>query len=561
MIENKKLRNIFYVAFVLDLILLVTIGLFVRIYNIYDLKFSISDGSVINLEYGEEYNKNDIVAFYSGTILDEQEEVPVEAIGSVDTSKLGRHEVIYRATFNDLTKDIKVIYVVDDTTPPEIQLVTNEDSFTRPIDLYDEEGFSAFDNYDGDITDKVIREEKDGIVTYTVSDSAGNIATVERVIVYNDIVAPVITLNGNADINVSIGNEYIEEGYVALDDCDGDITDKVITEGNVDTTIPGSYKIEYKVQDSYGNTCSVIRNISVADYEPPTITLKGSKKEYIKVGTEYTEKGFEAFDNVEGDVSGKVVVIGQVDTTKVGMYKISYEVKDESGNSSVVNREIYVYDKQAEINIVNPGNKVVYLTFDDGPGPYTQKLLDILDKYGVKATFFVTGQRLGYKDMIGEAYRRGHTIALHTYSHQYSIYTSEETYYADLKKIEDLCVAQTGIKPTIVRFPGGTSNGVSKQYCKGIMTALSKSLGYHGYLYSDWNVSSGDAGGAKTKDEVANNVINGMKKCNVSIVLQHDSVGFSVDAVETIIAWGLANGYTFLPMTESTPMVHHSPNN
>ena len=203
----------------------------------------------------------------------------------------------------------------------------------------------------------------------------------------------------------------------------------------------------------------------------------------------------------------------------------------------------------------------MYLTFDDGPGPYTKKLLDILDKYGVKATFFVAGQKPAYHYMIGETYRRGHTIALHTYSHQYSIYSSEDTYYADLKKIEDVCVEQTGVKPTIVRFPGGTSNTISRNYCKGIMTALTKSLSYHGYLYCDWNVSSGDAGGAKTKEEVANNVINGIKRNNVSIVLQHDISSFSVDAVETIITWGLANGYTFLPMDENAPMVHHPANN
>ena len=528
---------------------------------VYDLVFSITDGSIINMEYKEEYLPESVVAVYKGTILDEEEEVLVEVIGKVDTSKLGEYEVVYRATHSNLTKDITLKYVVLDSTPPEIQLVTNENSFTRPIDEYQEEGFLAIDNCDGDITDKVVREEKDGIVTYTVTDSSGNIATIEREIFYNDIVAPVITLMGNIDMKVSLGNEYIEEGFSAIDDCDGDITGNVIVEGDVDTSIPGIYAVKYKVEDSYGNACSVIRNVTVADYEGPTITLKGNKSQYIKVGSEYIESGYEAYDNVDGDVTGKVTVNGNVDTAKMGMYKITYTVADEAGNVSVVDREVYVFNKQAETNAVNPGKKVVYLTFDDGPGPYTEKLLNVLDKYGVKATFFVTGQRLGYKGMIGEAYRRGHTVALHTYTHQYSIYTSEETYYADLEKIENLCISQTGVKPTIVRFPGGTSNGVSRQYCSGIMTKLSKSIGYHGYLYCDWNVSSGDAGGAKTKEEVANNVISGIKKHNISVVLQHDSVGFSVDAVESIIVWGLANGYTFLPMTESTPMVHHSANN
>jgi hypothetical protein len=93
------------------------------------------------------------------------------------------------------------------------------------------------------------------------------------------------------------------------------------------------------------------------------------------------------------------------------------------------------------------------------------------------------------------------------------------------------------------------------------MTTLSKSLAYHGFLYCDWNVSSGDAGGTTSTAQVAANVIAGMKRNNVSIVLQHDIKKFSVEAVEEILAWGLANGYTFLPMDETTPMVHQRVNN
>ena len=80
-------------------------------------------------------------------------------------------------------------------------------------------------------------------------------------------------------------------------------------------------------------------------------------------------------------------------------------------------------------------------------------------------------------------------------------------------------------------------------------------------MYSDWNVSSGDAGGTTSVSGVVSNVIRGIQSQDVSIVLQHDIKGFSVDAVEQIVAWGLANGYTFLPMSESTPMVHQTPGN
>ena len=93
------------------------------------------------------------------------------------------------------------------------------------------------------------------------------------------------------------------------------------------------------------------------------------------------------------------------------------------------------------------------------------------------------------------------------------------------------------------------------------MTALSQSISHFGYLYCDWNVSSGDAGGAKTADAVANNVISGIQKHNVSVVLQHDIKGFSVEAVEQILFWGIQNGYTFLKMDNTTPMVHYAPQN
>lgn len=93
------------------------------------------------------------------------------------------------------------------------------------------------------------------------------------------------------------------------------------------------------------------------------------------------------------------------------------------------------------------------------------------------------------------------------------------------------------------------------------MTALTQSVTNRGYQYVDWNVDSNDAGGAKTSDEVVSNVITGMKKFPTSFVLQHDTKQFSVEAVEEILCWGLLNGYTFLPLTDTTEMYHHNPAN
>ena len=133
-------------------------------------------------------------------------------------------------------------------------------------------------------------------------------------------------------------------------------------------------------------------------------------------------------------------------------------------------------------------------------------------------------------------------------------------YFADLNRILDLIKSKTGVSTKLVRFPGGSSNTVSR-FNPGIMSRLTYALVDRGYRYFDWNVSSGDAGGAKTAEQVYENVINGIGNRKTAIVLQHDTKGYSVDAVEKIILWGLENGYTFQSLNQSSPSAAHSLNN
>ena len=114
--------------------------------------------------------------------------------------------------------------------------------------------------------------------------------------------------------------------------------------------------------------------------------------------------------------------------------------------------------------------------------------------------------------------------------------------------------------PTLIRFPGGSSNPVSALYSKGIMSRLVGAVGARGFRYADWNVSSGDAGGASTSEQVFNNVVSRFDDGQY-VVLQHDTMGFSVDAVERIIQYGMENGYTFLPMDNESYLAHHGVNN
>lgn len=558
----KMNKTIIGVSCVVAFCLLSIIFLLLNIFNVYALEFNIKEDQPLVAECGTDSVLPEVKAIYKGNLLYTRgKQIDVKMEGDVNFSEIGTYPVIYHASHNGLSASVNTTIEVKDTTPPEIQLVTNKDSFTSPIAQYVEEGYKAVDNRDGDVTSKVIREEKDGIVYYTVSDACGNKATVERKIVYKDVLAPTIVLNGGTEVELEVGSNYTELGFTATDDCEGDITQKVTVDGTVDGQKCGEYTLTYKVTDSYGNSAKVNRKVIVKDMKAPELTLKGDNSIYILIGGNFSEPGYTASDNIDGDITSKVKVSGEVDTNKTGVYKITYEVLDSSGNKQTTVRTVGVYKKQ-EATATEVGEKVVYLTFDDGPSKYTEQLLNILDKYGVKATFFVTNQYPTYQHLIGESHRRGHTIAIHTYTHIYAdIYASEEAYYEDFNKIQNLCIEQTGILPKLVRFPGGTNNAVSKKYCTGIMSTISQGLTDNGYYYTDWNVESADAGGARTKEDVFNNVISGIQKYNTSIVLQHDTTQYSIDAVEDIILWGLSNGYTFLPMTESSKLVQFTPKN
>ena len=255
-------------------------------------------------------------------------------------------------------------------------------------------------------------------------------------------------------------------------------------------------------------------------------------------------------------------VSGSVDSSKVGAYTIKYTVTDAHGNTASTSRTVVVmsHDKPAAAAAAEPNGRVIYLTFDDGPSSYTSKLLDVLKKYGVKATFFVCGYG-GSLDMMKREAAEGHTVAIHSLTHDYKkIYASEEAYFNDLNAMNEIIKQKTGSYSHVVRFPGGSSNKVSR-FNPGIMTRLTKALGDAGYAYFDWNVDSNDAGGASSSDEVYRNVVNGCSGRKYSVVLQHDIKGFSVNAVERIIQWGLANGYTFAPLTVNSPVCHHGLNN
>jgi len=283
--------------------------------------------------------------------------------------------------------------------------------------------------------------------------------------------------------------------------------------------------------------------------------LEGEKTILHQVGRPYEEPGFLALDNVDGELTDQVTVEGELDIYKPGIYPIQYKVADKHGNWGFEVRTIEVV-KQPRPEVSYPQGKVIYLTFDDGPGPVTDELLYLLDVYGIKATFFVTNS--GYNDIMRQIVTRGHSIGIHTIAHDYeTIYASPENFFADLYGMQQIIYDETGVMTTLMRFPGGGSNLVSRPLKPGIMTLLTQAVQDAGFQYFDWNVDSNDAGGAVSREVIAGNVIGGVMNQRISIVLQHDIYGGSVNAVEDIILWGLENGYTFLPLQQDSPTFHH----
>ena len=285
--------------------------------------------------------------------------------------------------------------------------------------------------------------------------------------------------------------------------------------------------------------------------------MVGGDTVYVYKNQEYKDRGYTATDNCDGDITNKVNVNNSVDTTKDGEYNINYSVVDTFGNKNTVSRKVVVY---SDVSKIPKNGKVIYLTFDDGPGCYTQSILDVLNEYNVKATFFVTNQFSSYQYMIKKEYESGHSIAVHTYSHNYGkIYESVDNYVDDFNQMNQIIFEQTGTYTKMFRFPGGSSNTISR-FNKGVVSDIAKTMSDKGYIYFDWNIDSTDTK-YKDSEKIYQNVIDEIEKHDNSVVLMHDIKKANIESVRKIINYGLENGYTFLGLDESSPEVHHHINN
>ncbi len=202
--------------------------------------------------------------------------------------------------------------------------------------------------------------------------------------------------------------------------------------------------------------------------------------------------------------------------------------------------------------------KVVYLTFDDGPTANTSEILDILDEEGIKATFFVCDTGAANYDGMKEIVKRGHTIGMHSLSHEYDIvYADLDSFKNDVEGIHDLILKETGVDTKYYRFPGGSSNQVSN-------VSMYECIGYlnsKGYTYYDWNALNEDASEVDyTPDELIENVLYyvSMNEGD-SMVLMHDNPDHenTIRSLKALIKKLKEMGYTFKAIDDDAPLVQH----
>ena len=206
--------------------------------------------------------------------------------------------------------------------------------------------------------------------------------------------------------------------------------------------------------------------------------------------------------------------------------------------------------------------KKVYLTFDDGPGSQSGKILDILKKNHVKATFFVTGKEdASSKKIYQRIVKEGHTLAMHSYSHiQDVIYDSKEAFEKDLKQINRCLYEATGVHTKFYRFPGGSSTQNTSLPIQNFIDVLKKNH----YLYLDWNVISPDINNANaTKEQVVTGVMQGVDAYDTAVVLMYDVADkpMTVKALPSIIKQIKVKNYELLPVDESMILIQHNNGN
>ena len=227
----------------------------------------------VTLTVGNEYNDElfEVININKKISLDK---VKYTVNTELDINKLGSYVYEYEVHYNNKTYTAKrIINVIDDISP---EIIVDDNKFLANLctNKKNSNEYTATDNYDGNITDQVIKEISKNGIKYIVTDSSGNTKEVFKESGNVDIIKPIITLVGNNPMYIKNGEEYKEPGYYATDNCYGNIKDKVEVTNNIDINTNGSYQIKYTVSDLNGNSTTIIRDVVVGLEKDEEIALK-----------------------------------------------------------------------------------------------------------------------------------------------------------------------------------------------------------------------------------------------------------------------------------------------
>lgn len=312
------------------------------------------------IEEGSEYKESGAEAFDIG----DDQPCAVTITGEVNTAVPGTYTITYTAkdSKNNQSSITRKVIVrqkdIDDITPP---VITLEPPDTMELDVgeaFVEPGYTAIDDIDGDITDKVVVTNPVKVdsaavywVIYTVTDEAGNFTSKRRYVKVGgegDTTPPVLTLFGEDSMAIAVGADFVDPGYTAEDDVDGIITNQVTKDPpTINTSVEGLHIITYTVSDAAGNVTQRTRKVMVSstitlDQVPPVIKLLGDNPDTVTVGKSWTDPGCIATDNMDGTITYNVKKEGEVNTQVEGEYTITYSVSDKAGNKTVVTRTVIV---------------------------------------------------------------------------------------------------------------------------------------------------------------------------------------------------------------------------
>lgn len=285
----------------------------------------------------------------------------ISVSGTVNTAVAGSYNLVYnvRNSANISAQTVTRIVNVGDFIPPVITLLGASSVNVEQGTSYVDEGATASDNIDGNITNRIQRSgtvntNTSGVYNFSfnVADSAGNAAqTVTRTIVVADNIAPTLVLNGVNPMMHEVGTSFRDPGATANDTYTGDISNRIRVSGVVNSSVPGTYTLTYSVTDLAGNAApSVTRTVIVADTQAPTLLLNGAANMNHGVGTPFTDPGATATDRFEGNITSRIRVTGSVNPNVAGVYTLRYDVSDSAGNAAPsLTRRVTVGDFTAPV--------------------------------------------------------------------------------------------------------------------------------------------------------------------------------------------------------------------